>query len=449
MTLRERVRGSAGIQENDPVLAAARAAADVLDARLGDSAYTHTLGELATQSGIFEVLGKGALPADIWKRKLRTLAAIVVTDTAYPFDPGLVPPDRLGFFFTSIKGALVADLQQLGVEQEAAQAMKTAVDKHRNVLDADNYPIIALERNALSEIAKTETQEDLVSVVRFVLWHELGHLIFNPDLSVEPIDQRLKKPQKGYLFCKAMHSLIEGSAEWFAFTAEAWNTRTKEICADIDWASESPYSYAAALLVMPPRILAPILVSLLFNCVRSALWYLPVARDGLPLKLEDTDFPGLPFRGRDFISWHGFADYIAGGVDGLELGFSDLEAMADLAPELVREDVVSEEVLTFFGLDDLEAQGKSIDFSKTVHMISMTGATGNRFDDLLLYAGERHARLWIGLNNRRTYRYMIAFSTEEDVARDQQGWYVMLQLKLFGQSKFDIFVEQNSGTNLF
>ena len=84
---------------------------------------------------------------------------------------------------------------------------------------------------------------------------------------MESIDSLLKKPQGSYAHSKALQCLVEGSAEWFAFTAEAWNPRTKEVCADMDWESESPYSYAAALLVMPPQILAPVLLSFLFNCV--------------------------------------------------------------------------------------------------------------------------------------------------------------------------------------
>ena len=96
MTLRDRTRAAAGIPENDPVLAAAMAAAVMLDAALENKEYLHSVGDLAIQSGILEILGKGALPPDIWKRKLRALAAIVVTDTGYPFEDRLVSPDRPG-----------------------------------------------------------------------------------------------------------------------------------------------------------------------------------------------------------------------------------------------------------------------------------------------------------------------------------------------------------------
>ena len=156
MTLRDRTRAAAGIPENDPVLAAAMAAAVMLDAALENKEYLHSVGDLAIQSGILEILGKGALPPDIWKRKLRALAAIVVTDTATLLKTDSCPGSA-GLLLYIYGERLVEDLEKLGMDQATAQTLKTSADEQRNVRNIGTYPIIALERNALFEIAVKES----------------------------------------------------------------------------------------------------------------------------------------------------------------------------------------------------------------------------------------------------------------------------------------------------
>ena len=102
MTLRDRTRAAAGIPENDR-LAAAMAAAVMLDAALENKEYLHSVGDLPSSPG-FGDTRKGALPPDIWKRKLRALAAIVVTDTGDPFEDRLVSPVWPGLLLYIYRG---------------------------------------------------------------------------------------------------------------------------------------------------------------------------------------------------------------------------------------------------------------------------------------------------------------------------------------------------------
>lgn len=301
-----------------------------------DNISQHPLNNLMRSTPFLDLATGGAAPKELVTIKANTLTAIVLTDEYVPEDGDLVPPDKLGYFTTFPKFvSFESKLHALSLDcDEIATIMAVAKGLQRNAHEFS--PLIVLLRNAIQVFCDTNGLS-FELVVRLVLWHELGHAIFNPNLNVDVLNQELLKPQTvdgiSYKRSKAFQFLVEGAAEWFALNAEPWDDQVKSCLFALDPANtKDEYTYVTVLSSLPHLALVRVLLPFALGLPGIALQQLPVDKEAGRFKLTHGDFAS-PDQGMNYSDLGGLADYLALGTTAV-FGLAELVILDSILPEM-------------------------------------------------------------------------------------------------------------------
>jgi hypothetical protein len=317
------------------------------------------LDDLFAIAGLLDIMSGGKVAASFWRRKWQTVDAVILTDHYSVNEDCLVPSDRLGYCLT-VDGEDNERrfLESTGLDETSVVTILKD-SRHRLRHGHDWRVCIVLNRNALvAQVASLDA--DLATLMRLVLWHELGHVVFNPNITDWSIPLLLLQKQGNYKRAKALQFLVEGSAEWFALHAETWDDSLRTALFNLDATDEvDEYSYVSILEALPPVPLMRILLPFAWGCLSQALWALPVSEDGRH-KLRPEDFGGLPDKGMGHDTYHGLVTWVAQGC-GIRIGLAGLITLQRFFPEYVSQTVIDLELLEatqIIPLDKAEANKK-------------------------------------------------------------------------------------------
>ncbi len=296
----------------------------------------HQLTKLFSATPALALLSGETASPDFWRGKVEATSAVILTDEFVPEDEDLVPPDRLGYCMTLFSYAgLERKLRSFDLaDRDIEEIMARVNDMPRN--GHEICPLVVLLRNRIEEFCD-KTALDFETVARVVLWHELGHVVFNPNIEGLKLATRLLAPHatpgKNYRRAKAFQFLVEGAAVWFSVHAENWERPVLDALFNLDEKDETDeYSYVTALDALHPVDLYRILLPFAFGCTSISLRSLPVKPSSGNPKLTPEDFVA-PDQGMLYTDLAGFSDRLALAT-GTKLGLSDLIMLEGLFPEL-------------------------------------------------------------------------------------------------------------------
>ncbi|GHV73920.1 hypothetical protein AGMMS49940_12220 [Spirochaetia bacterium] len=312
--------------------------------------YVHPFERVIEKSGIMNAIaGSNALVHD-WRRKFNNLPCIMLVDIKRPDSS-----DPFAFFFNSDDfenrmAGYRADRAEVTTMAAFAEKNRFAHPSSHRVFSG----ICVLSGPVIRVSAKKNLDPKIL--MEIVLWHEFGHLIFNPDLcAVYRDDKNLgeqepdallytpapkKNSAKPYPCSKPLMFMIEGAAEWFAFNAEDWGNKSPGHNAAKNYLfakrrNESEYSYYLDLDCYVQNIPLPIanlLLAFYFNCVRSALTYMLFS----PNRIEPKDYQGAPWQGRNCgPEWSSYPNYILHGINGRRIALNDFLTIGNKTRDLI------------------------------------------------------------------------------------------------------------------
>jgi len=268
----------------------------------------HPLEDLFEASDLIPLLGNGTVRSDFWRRRVFSVCAVVLVPelSALSERRESTCVDKLGLFqWCRNDEELVDSLTLAGIESEA---VADVLSNSRRLLRQGHqgHSLIFLAAEAIARVCD-DHDLNLGDVLRLVLWHEVGHAVFNPFLSFQTLPPAMQPPS----FCKAYQFLIEGAAEWFAWRAEDWaSPLRRHLFNDNPNDTVDPYSYLTVLLALEnrPNALARILLPFAGAAPHTALKLLPVVGgQGPQWKLDPQDFGPGNCRGMDVQRLEGFA----------------------------------------------------------------------------------------------------------------------------------------------
>lgn len=299
-------------------------------------AEKHPLTRLLSATPALALLSGGTASPDFWKGKVDATSAVILTDEFVPEEEDLVPPDRLGYCITFPSYAdLERKLRLFDLaDRDIAEIIARVKAMPRN--GHEICPLVVLLRNRIEEVCDKNTL-DFETVARAVIWHELGHVVFNPNIKglilAPGLLARHATPGRNYRRSKAFQFLVEGSAVWFSLHAENWEPSVLKALFNQDEQDETDeYSYVTALDALHPVLLHRILLPFACGCMSTSLRNLPVKPASGNPKLTPEDFV-VPDQGMLYTHLAGFSDWLA-LASGTKLGISDLLLLDGIFPEL-------------------------------------------------------------------------------------------------------------------
>lgn len=314
-----------------------------------EKATDHPLSKIISATPVLQIITNNTVDADFWKSKYDGLCAVILTNELVPFDGELVPPDRLGYFFTAkSESDFVKIMARFHLSEESVKGITSSAKSiERN--SHEYHSVIVILKNAVEAFSESNGL-DYATVIRIVLWHELGHLVFNPNCSVQRLHDHIVKPTGKYKRSKALQFLIEGSAEWFAYHAEEWDEKHKSHLFNLDDSnSDDEYSYLSTLLHFHPVMLQRVLLPLVFNCWQTALCNIPVDDGENPiLKIKPDDFSASD-QGMDFETIDGFVSRVARPLN-VKLGFSEILLLLNIFPEFFDQETIDDSLFSSLSL---------------------------------------------------------------------------------------------------
>jgi hypothetical protein len=273
-----------------------------------------------------------------------------------------------------------------------------------------------------------------------VLWHELGHLVFNPDCSIQSMNPGLLKPAGKYKASKALYFLIEGAAEWFAFHAEEWDDEYRRRLFNLDEDDRvDEYSYVTTLLHFHPVMLQRVFLPLVFGCWQSALRNLPVDDGKNPvLKLKPEDF-SVPEQGADFGTIDGFVSRVSGPL-GVRLGIGDILFLMTDFPEFFDQKILDDGLLAGLELPSTQERKSQEDIAIHIPFFKADKVhSGWSFDPFMLPmdgAGNEGA-LVVGFS--MTPFETSVFAMDKSAKSGDNPWYVCYSADSRGTGKINVW----------
>ena len=222
--LHEKALCASEISENDNVREIfLKVVHDVGDTLLSDD-YEHPFVSLMKSSHLITALTGDNEIIDQWKRKTNNLLAIVLTPEEP--DEDLIITDPLGYFFNTPQPE--KSLGALGCPESDIRRCLEETGKERRCHYPEVFSIIVINYNSF-----IEPPAGPYETMYITLWHELGHLFFNPTMhhytckpddnyKAQILNPNLESPAGSFKRSKPFQYLIEGTAEWFALHAEDW-----------------------------------------------------------------------------------------------------------------------------------------------------------------------------------------------------------------------------------
>jgi hypothetical protein len=407
---------------------------------LQDPDYEHPFVTLGKHYRVVRAVAGEDTLLDSWRAKLRNLAAIVLTDEEPEEEHSIV--DRYGCFFNTVN--VQQALSRLGCVEEDIRQTVESTEQQRSVHRQHTglFSVIVLNHAQFRILT-----EHLYEHLYITLWHELGHLFFNPALHhyvsgdhnvrLQTPKPELEKAAGSFKRSKPMQYLIEGTAEWFAYHAQDWNEMEPSFAkaADHLFASQfeesNEYSFFRCLQQYPAMHLHNVLLPLFFNCLQVSLFNLIITEDGDTFGLTPEDYGGLAYQGRNLFDWASFPNYILHGLEGRTLGWSELLHVGAATRDLVDADFVEKDALKAAGIDiSCGVNSPQPSDPGLVREVPLWGkqACGSRFDDYYLTAEQEVPRS-LGIGIRRVAPFVESvLGITNRVNDSEKCWWIHMLL---------------------
>lgn len=406
----------------------------------------HPLSNVLSATPVLPIITANLVNPDFWKIKYDGLCAVILTNESLELEIDGAIIDPLGRFFTLKKlDAFEKVLPAYKLNNEhKKQILKYAREMVRN--GHEYCPVIVILKSRIEDYCEKKSL-DFSTVVRMVIWHELGHLIFNPGISVQAVHPDLLKPTGKYKQSKAMQFLIEGTAEWFAYHAEEWDAKYLATFNLNDGDLVDEYSYISTLNKLHPVMLQRILLPFIFNCLQSTLCNLPVDDGKNPiLKLKAADFV-VPEQGMDYEIIDGFLSRVAKPLN-VRFGFNELLLLKNIFPEFIDQDVVDDKLLKGLGLPP-EKNDEKIDSDKILKInIPFLGSKNNKskwnFDAFIVPQRQEIMEDEIVVGISSNMLTTTVFALDKGAKSGINAWYIFYSVDSKGTGKVSVWSKSSA-----
>lgn len=425
MNIIERGIKSSNIEDIDEIWLAFKSALHSLENTINDKSYTHPFVDMVKESKILSTITGSDDLVQNWTLKINNLPSIVLTEVEPVND--LMIADTLGYFYNTNK--LKTDLQDLNCSSSDINRCKRYCDKNRTSHNRSVYSLIIINYHSIKDFCH-RYRVPVELTIYMTLWHELGHLIFNPFLNLivptdynqdnETVHIDFYKRSKTYIYSESLFNLFEGVADWFSENAHKWSERQ-------DFPEYSViYSH---LQTKKCDINTNTLLAFYFNCLQSSLKFQKIS--------EDIEYLGINLK-----RLSSYPQYILNAFPNRKIAYMDLLKISSWTNEFVSINNIDGYSLRILGIQ----QDNYCNFLFTQDTLPSifeiyNPKTKNLFDDYLL-TNIDGLRPTLYLRSITDGKKVHTTGITNDISYFDKPWWIVILMDISGTNKNMILFEK-------